>query len=240
MASSSRLFLFATLLLLSSSSIATDSKVSVDLYYESLCPYSADFIVNYLAKTFHNGLISIVHLDLIPYGNAHHGEDECLLNVMQACAMNVWPDLNVHFAFINCLETVAINETHQDPYSEWGKCFSINETSKLDPKPVLDCSTNGTGHQLHLENGKRTDALNPPLEGVPWILINGKPLESEYDEFQVAVCKAYKGNNRPKVCDDHKNISNISEEKKLRNGVGVSYHSKISLPDHAMKKEMVD
>lgn len=45
-------------------------KVSLGLYYESLCPYSANFIVNYLAKIFKNGLLEIVDLNLVPYGNA--------------------------------------------------------------------------------------------------------------------------------------------------------------------------
>ena len=45
-------------------------KVSLELYYESLCPYSANFVVNYLAEIFENGLISIVDLKLVPWGNA--------------------------------------------------------------------------------------------------------------------------------------------------------------------------
>jgi interferon, gamma-inducible protein 30 len=76
MASSSRASLLAALLLFSTLSLnplicsAKDSKVSLALYYETLCPYSANFIVNYLAGIFDNGLISVVDLDLIPYGNA--------------------------------------------------------------------------------------------------------------------------------------------------------------------------
>lgn len=46
------------------------SKVSLTLYYESLCPYSANFIVNYLPKLFKDDLISIVDLRLVPWGNA--------------------------------------------------------------------------------------------------------------------------------------------------------------------------
>lgn len=46
-------------------------KVTVDLYSESLCPGCSDFIVNYLNPFFNNGLIDIVELRIIPYGNAH-------------------------------------------------------------------------------------------------------------------------------------------------------------------------
>lgn len=61
------LFLFSS----ASGALPSDSdKVSLGLYYESLCPYSANFIINYLVKIFENGLISIVDLNLVPFGNA--------------------------------------------------------------------------------------------------------------------------------------------------------------------------
>jgi interferon gamma-inducible protein 30 len=46
-------------------------KVKVELYSEALCPYCAEFIVNYLNPFFNNGIIDIVELRIIPYGNAH-------------------------------------------------------------------------------------------------------------------------------------------------------------------------
>ncbi|RWW10023.1 hypothetical protein GW17_00026455 [Ensete ventricosum] len=115
--SSSRLLLLVFLLHLAVSqrfaSSFSSPKVSLALYYETLCPYSANFIVNYLAKIFDDGLISIVDVDLVPYGNARiqngtiscqvpfaifsdrfqHGPYECLLNTVEACAIDAWPDL---------------------------------------------------------------------------------------------------------------------------------------------------
>lgn len=67
------LLLFALFTPTSSSArtLPSDSgKVSLALYYESLCPYSANFIVNYLVKLFEDDLISIVDLKLSPWGNA--------------------------------------------------------------------------------------------------------------------------------------------------------------------------
>lgn len=46
------------------------NKVSLELYYESLCPYCANFIVNYLPQIFQHDLTSIVDLKLVPWGNA--------------------------------------------------------------------------------------------------------------------------------------------------------------------------
>lgn len=63
-------FLLAMVLLLGPVSVSSEQKVTVSLYYESLCPYCANFIVNSLVKLFEKGLISIVDLRLVPWGNS--------------------------------------------------------------------------------------------------------------------------------------------------------------------------
>lgn len=46
-------------------------KVDLTLYYETLCPYCSYFIAHDLVRLFTNdGLISIVNLRLVPWGNA--------------------------------------------------------------------------------------------------------------------------------------------------------------------------
>ena len=72
--SSSNTFSLSLILFISFFSLFSPSqshnKVSLELYYESLCPYSANFIVNYLPKIFKHDLLSIVDLKLVPWGNA--------------------------------------------------------------------------------------------------------------------------------------------------------------------------
>lgn len=51
----------------------------MSLYYETLCPYCANFIVNHLAKLFDNGLISVVDLRMVPWGNAWINPDGSLV-----------------------------------------------------------------------------------------------------------------------------------------------------------------
>ncbi|CAN1303473.1 Gamma-interferon-responsive lysosomal thiol protein [Linum perenne] len=46
-------------------------KVNLSVYYETLCPPCAQFIVENLINIFNNGIIDIVNLKLIPWGNAH-------------------------------------------------------------------------------------------------------------------------------------------------------------------------
>ncbi|KAF8018774.1 hypothetical protein BT93_H3623 [Corymbia citriodora subsp. variegata] len=53
-------------------------KVELVLYYETLCPYCSNFIVNHLAKAFDSSLISILDLKLVPYGNARIGANDTI------------------------------------------------------------------------------------------------------------------------------------------------------------------
>ncbi|OVA02782.1 Gamma interferon inducible lysosomal thiol reductase GILT [Macleaya cordata] len=198
---------FTTTLSLSSAvtlSSSASGKVSLALYYETLCPYCSKFIVNHLAKIFERGLIDIIDLNLVPYGNAivvppndtitcQHGEFECLLNTVEACAINVWPDLNKHFTFIYCVERLVV----EGKYKEWESCFG---QMGLDPKPIADCFNSGKGKQLELKYAKETNDLQPPHTYVPWVVVDGKPIYENYEQFATYVCKAYKGTALPKAC----------------------------------------
>ncbi|XP_020585834.1 gamma-interferon-inducible lysosomal thiol reductase-like [Phalaenopsis equestris] len=199
------LFLSATLFFKTTPVVAgDDTKVSLALYYESLCPYSANFIVNYLAKIFENGIIDIVDLDLVPYGNARlkangtitcqHGPNECLLNTVEACAISAWPDLTEHFKFIYCVE----NLVFKHKYKQWESCFL--ETG-LNSEAVSDCYNSGYGNKLELKYAAQTDALQPPHTYVPWVVVNGQPLYDDYENFEVYICNAYEGNSPPKSCN---------------------------------------
>ncbi|XP_031272268.1 gamma-interferon-responsive lysosomal thiol protein-like [Pistacia vera] len=100
-------FFFFSCSVLASRTFPSDTdKVELGLYYESLCPYSANFIINYLVKVFEDDdLLSVVDLHLYPWGNAkirngtnttfdcQHGPSECLLNTVEACAIAIWPDV---------------------------------------------------------------------------------------------------------------------------------------------------
>ncbi|KAJ4978738.1 hypothetical protein NE237_009518 [Protea cynaroides] len=178
-------------------------KVSLALYYESLCPYSANFIVNYLPKVFELGLISIIDLEVVPYGNAklqgdnnivcQHGPFECLLNTVEACAIDVWPDLNTHFAFIYCVERLVMERK----YPEWESCF---KELKVDSEPISECYNSARGKELELYYADKTGSLQPPHKYVPWVVVDNQPLYEDYENFITYVCKAYKGNPEPQAC----------------------------------------
>ncbi|XP_047333521.1 gamma-interferon-responsive lysosomal thiol protein [Impatiens glandulifera] len=195
----------------------TSDKVSVGLYYESLCPYSAEFIINNLSKLFDNGLISIVDLKLVPYGNAkitnnstincQHGPSECFLNTIEACAIDTWPDLNTHFPFINCVEKLVYDRK----FPEWDSCFDV---LGLDRNPVDECYSTGHGKELQLAYADETSALEPPHQYVPWVVVNGNPLFEDFENFMIYICEAYTGTYTPSACSSLA----ITEEKTRMKG----------------------
>nr|XP_019705948.1 gamma-interferon-responsive lysosomal thiol protein [Elaeis guineensis] len=204
-------------------------KVSLALYYETLCPYCSDFITNNLVKIFDNGLISIVDLDLVPYGNARlgsnnsiicqHGPNECQLNNIEACAISAWPDVQEHFNFIHCIEHLVMELR----YDEWKSC---SQQTGLDSTSVLDCYNSGYGEKLELQYAAQTDALQPSHTYVPWVVVDAKPLYDDYRNFEKYICQAYDG-EPPKACEGQ--ALTISQETNANQGdQGLASHAKVS------------
>ncbi|KAK2647421.1 hypothetical protein Ddye_014910 [Dipteronia dyeriana] len=213
--------LLPSLLLLISISPCVAENVTVSVYYETLCPYCGDFIVNHLVKLFQNGLISIVNLRMIPWGNAliqsngnftcQHGPDECFLNTIEACTVAVYPDVVKHFNFIYCVEHLTL----QRKQAEWMSCF---DTARLSKVPI-DCYRNGYGKQLEQNYATETGQLNPPHRFVPWVVVNNQPLQEDFMNFASYVCKAYRGTKLPQACRSLLKSENLPKNSDSTNSV---------------------
>ncbi|WOH08083.1 hypothetical protein DCAR_0727520 [Daucus carota subsp. sativus] len=197
-------FLFLSLFMLHSHSSPTNfTKVNVSLYYESLCPFCGNFIVNQLRKVFETDLISIVNLRLIPWGNAHrvnnsswtcqHGPNECLLNTVEACAISLWPDPKVHYKLIQCIERLSL----AGKQNLWPSCLG---EQRLNQPHMDQCYKSATGNDLQRRDAYETERLQPPHKFVPWVIVNNKTLEQDYQNYVTHICKAYTGPNRPEAC----------------------------------------
>ncbi|XP_031399019.1 gamma-interferon-responsive lysosomal thiol protein-like isoform X2 [Punica granatum] len=184
-------------------------KVNLALYYESLCPYSAGFITNDLVKAVQTPDIErVINLRLVPWGNARvnrstkavlcqHGERECYLNTIHACAIQSWPDQKTHFEFISCIEAKAFEEYDSGSRETiWKTCCKQLE---LDTSLISKCYNSGLGTKLELHYGAETDRLSPPHKFVPWVVVNGQPI-SDYPNFMRYICLYYKGPTPPKAC----------------------------------------
>ncbi|KAL1226419.1 Gamma-interferon-responsive lysosomal thiol protein [Cardamine amara subsp. amara] len=209
--------LLACLFTLSNKLVAGESdKVNLNLYYESLCPYCQNFIVNDLVKIFDSDLYTITNLTLVPFGNAHvlpnltvacqHGEEECKLNALEACIIRTWPDPELHYWLIRCVE----NNT-----KDWKSCVKFSGHKKV----FNDCYNGDLSEKLILGYAKQTLSLKPKHTYVPWVTLNDQPLYDKYHNLAAQVCKAYKGKAPlPKLC-----TSSALSERKVSSKLQVSY-----------------
>ncbi|KAK7339935.1 hypothetical protein VNO77_20622 [Canavalia gladiata] len=179
-------------------------KVNLSVYYESLCLPCATFIVRNLEVIFNNGLINILNLQLVPWANAYvnktnnsmicqNGPDECELNSLEACALNVW-NVNKSFGLISCFELLSIEGKHKN----WQDCFNQLDLPK---DPILNCYNGGNGTEI----GQKyiNEAAYTPLEILPWVVVNNQSIGKDYENFTRYVCEAYRGIPVPEACNLH-------------------------------------
>ncbi|XWS59994.1 hypothetical protein CRYUN_Cryun08bG0170000 [Craigia yunnanensis] len=203
-----------------STSNNSSQNVNISIYYETLCLHCAKFIVNKLDDLFENGLISIINLRLVPWGDSYinksnnniickNGQDECQLNTIEACAIHVWPDVNKHYGLIYCIEFLAIEGRQK----KWESCF---DSLGLPEKHILDCYNSGKGRTLELAYANETAHLSPPHAYTPWVVVNHQSIGNDLENFAAYICKAYKGNPAPKSCKSlTPDINSTSNAKNL-------------------------
>ncbi|CEM24451.1 unnamed protein product [Vitrella brassicaformis CCMP3155] len=183
-------------------------KVSVTLYYESLCPFCRRWIAYQLLPLWSSELKEYVTPSLIPYGNAHekrvdghykfqcqHGEEECVLNTIEACIIKKLGDKTDQLlGVIGCIE-----DPGKEPGS-WHDCVP-NDTLLEE---VKTCATTEEGEQLQHYYAQETDGLVPAHKYVPWVLIDNKHSALAEMNLKSAVCRRLKDtiSTVPATCND--------------------------------------
>jgi len=180
--------------------------VQATFYIESLCPDCREYITNQLFPTWSTeGFANIMNVTLVPYGNAkeiqvgnewqftcQHGAQECLGNILETCAIYLYPDQNVFLPFVHCVES------SQDPIKSMAGCaqqFSINFTA------VQTLANSTKGNALEHMMGLLTESLNPAHQYVPWVTINGIHSTDGEENLMAVICATYQGPNKPSACD---------------------------------------
>ncbi|NXK38826.1 GILT reductase, partial [Piprites chloris] len=165
-----------------------------------------------------------------------HGPEECLGNMIEACLMHEAKDFDTYFPVIFCLESGssitknleavcplpppscpavgtslsliphrgATPECPVCPLS-W-QCLQIH-APELDRGRIAACVQGDTGMALMHRNAQLTEALDPPHQFVPWIVINGKHTDELQAQAEASllglVCSLYQG-EKPEACGGSK------------------------------------
>ncbi|NWI69023.1 GILT reductase, partial [Todus mexicanus] len=193
--------------------------VELSLFYESLCPACREFLVKQLFPTRLLLSNEALNITLVPYGNAEernvsgkwefqcqHGPDECLGNMIETCLMHEAKDFNTYFPIIFCMESgssVTKNLAASLFHPHFPRqCLQIY-APELDGDRIAACVQGPVGTALMHRNAQLTQALDPPHQYVPWILINGKhtdELQAQAEDSLLGlICRLYQG-EKPKAC----------------------------------------
>lgn len=111
---------------------------------------------------------------------AQHGEMEAHVNILEACAIRLYPDVPTYWPYVQCVEG--------DAYDKGSKALEECATrASLDPTRLDGCAAGPGGAQAIAAQAKAT----PDHPGVPYILVNGKSVNP--GSLLEAVCAAYTG-----------------------------------------------
>ncbi|XP_065714511.1 gamma-interferon-inducible lysosomal thiol reductase [Patagioenas fasciata] len=183
--------------------------VELSLFYESLCPACRAFLVQELFTAWLVLPDDVFNVTLVPYGNAQernvsgkwrfqcqHGPEECLGNMIETCLMHEAKDFSTYFPVIFCLESGSSVTKNLEA------CLQVY-APELDSGRVTACVQGDVGAALMHRNAQLTEALDPPHQYVPWILVNGKHTDELQEQAQASllglICRLYQG-EKPKAC----------------------------------------
>lgn len=212
----------------SDNSRSRSSSPSIEIFYETQCPYSLDFLDATLRAVWTDpDLWSAMDVQFRPFGNVYmyesselsegyhfwhpealypvlmcqHGDMECLGNMIQACVMDL-QDESKYVPYILCMSSYGLTAGIELASYECGKKLNI------DMEQVRDCVYSEKGHDLELVHGDATRAAK--VTYVPWVTVNGVHIVEGKDAILKAVCGAM-SDTKPSACAAYETIGSIGE-----------------------------
>ncbi|CAH0553474.1 unnamed protein product [Brassicogethes aeneus] len=185
----------------------TAKEVKVTIFYESLCPYSIEYLVKQAIPGYKT-LSNNIKLDLVPYGNAktvnksgtleficQHGEGECKGNRYHGCVLDLNP-IDKASSYIAC--DLAADDPSDDKALK--QCANETDISWTDLKKCVD---SGKADEIMAKYGERTNSARPPIPGVPTTFFNDvydeELSDDAYTSFVTVVCSFL--DNEPAACN---------------------------------------
>jgi interferon, gamma-inducible protein 30 len=204
---------FASILLVSLCGVVYGGKVSVDLYYESMCPDCENFTLTSLRHALET-VGEFISLNLIAYGKAkrvgndqyecQHGPEECLGNLWAGCIWNKMNDPE-RMNTIYCMEEWNFYHELTPNYDNLTPdCLKKANASSNVIDEIRTCAKGSEGLAIQRGNADRTEALDLLHHYVPWLVINGKHTEDIQDRAEQnltqVVCELL--SSKPRACSN--------------------------------------
>jgi len=118
-----------------------------------------------------------------------HGELECLVNKIEACAIHLYDDdVKGTTEFVYCMEN------KEGP--EYKACA---QSAGLDADAIGACVKSDEGDKANAAMAMATAILQPAHLGTPWVIVNGTTLDDPSTLLE-AICEAYNGSFKPDAC----------------------------------------
>jgi len=176
-------------------------KLQVEVYYEVWCPDSRRYIIDQALPAWEK-FEAIVDLHWKPYGKAshvksetentgytfecQHGPEECMGNMIHACAVKHVKDSRVLNKLIGCMM-----QDNRDIKANAEKCIISHE---VNWKQIQSCSESKEGGELLAVLGDDTKSLKPRVHFIPTVQINGSQDNQKLmlKDLSKAICELYK------------------------------------------------
>jgi len=196
-------------------------KVVVEIYYETLCPSSVEFLDGSFRKAWQaEELRELMDVRLYPFGNAQmlsekevnkqfkdahpeekypvvecqHGPEECLGNKIQACAIEKL-EMSQSVDLILCMASQGPRAAIDTSTADCAKKLDISMHG------VMDCASSTQGHDIMMDLAKKS--LDPKLQRsyVPFVMVSGKHEQAaDEGDLLTPLCEAL-GTPKPAVCE---------------------------------------
>mmetsp|Transcript_27761 Transcript_27761/g.64140 ORF Transcript_27761/g.64140 Transcript_27761/m.64140 type:complete len:257 (-) Transcript_27761:42-812(-) len=178
--------------------LAALPEIRVDIFYETLCPDCQSLLGESLLTLWKDPTMqAALRVHLHPSGNVEltsvgdaqelncqHGTDECHGNALHACAMKVWEPEN-YLPVVMCMEATK-PESAEDIDKAFSSCASARNLSIHE---VTSCMEGTEVQSMMIGHYHATEALKPPHEWVPWVLLNGEhDYHADMGQLHEAIC----------------------------------------------------
>ncbi|XP_011502332.1 PREDICTED: gamma-interferon-inducible lysosomal thiol reductase-like [Ceratosolen solmsi marchali] len=189
------------------------NKIHVDIYYESLCPYSALFITKQFIPVYQY-LQDLITVTFIPFGKAtaigypikfmcQHGPSECIGNQAQACALTeIIHNFKSNVQQNNAVKIVGCVMASRNPSVAVLKCVKNLGLEANSIQKIKICKNTNIGKELLVTYGRKTAAFESPLLSVPSIVINGAKNKNAVSNFIGEICDLISKDKKPKPCQN--------------------------------------